>query len=271
MDSFTQRLVRRARRYAIRAGLIAPAPLRYPFRETMAENPEGRGPYRWGTLCAAALGKHLGYPRISVIEFGVAGGNGLVALENIAKEVGRGIGVEIDVYGFDTGQGLTKPQDHRDLPQLWSEGFYKMDEAKLRSRLNGAQLVLGPVGETVPAFLKKSPAPVGFVSFDLDLYSSTVDAFRLLEGSTDLFLPRVQCYFDDLIGFSHGDFNGERLAISEFNQRHAQRKISQIYGLRHILQIDRVWTEMMYMFHAFDHPRYNDFDGSNWIGDIPLN
>ena len=65
--------------------------------------------YTWGVLHAAHLAKVLGIKRISVIEFGVAGGNGLVSLENIAQEVERLLGVGIDVYGFDTGVGLPKP------------------------------------------------------------------------------------------------------------------------------------------------------------------
>src|SRR5262245_50288865 len=46
-----------------------------------------RPSYTWGVLQAAHLGKALGYPAISVLEFGVAGGNGLVALETAALEV----------------------------------------------------------------------------------------------------------------------------------------------------------------------------------------
>ena len=38
-------------------------------------------------LQAGYLAKALGMPRISAIEFGVAGGNGLMALENAAELV----------------------------------------------------------------------------------------------------------------------------------------------------------------------------------------
>ena len=43
-----------------------------------------RRSYAWGVLQGANLGKALGLKRVSVLEFGVAGGNGLVALERIA-------------------------------------------------------------------------------------------------------------------------------------------------------------------------------------------
>jgi hypothetical protein len=265
-----QPLVPAARRAAINAGLLPQPPLQYPFRELLHHDPSPRPHYRWGTLCAAFLAKALGYERISVIEFGVAGGDGLLALEQVSAQAAAASGVAIDVYGFDTGTGLTKPLDYRDLPQLWSEGDYVMDVAKLKSRLKDARLVLGPVAETVPRFLAGKPAPIGFVVFDLDLYSSTMDAFGIFEAPDALLLPRVTCYFDDIAGYSHSDFNGERLAIADFNQAHEMRKISQIYGLKHALNIDQWWIEMMYMFHAFRHPRYNDYDGTNPLRQIPL-
>ena len=246
--------------------------VRYPFREVMAAIPATRPPYFWGVLCAASLGKALGFPRISVIEFGVAGGNGLVELERLAGIVEQLVGIGIDVYGFDTGTGLPKPTDYRDLPNLWGEGDYRMDEAKLRARLAKAQLRLGPVSKTVPDFLKEANAPVGFVSFDLDMYSSTMAAFELFRGAAAVLLPRVTCYFDDILGFSFGDHNGERLAIADFNGANERRKLSRIYGLRYMVGSDRGWTETMYMLHAFDSPRYNDFDGTNphLVRQLPL-
>jgi hypothetical protein len=221
-------------------------------------------------MCAAGLAAALGYPRISVIEFGVAGGNGLIELERVSKWAQRRSGIGIDVFGFDTGSGLPQPQDYRDLPNLWSEGHFSMDPERLRARLSHANLQLGPVAETVPEFLDGAPAPIGFVAFDLDMYSSTVDAFGIFGSPLELLLPRVTCYFDDIIGFSHGDFTGERLAIHEFNRAHEARKISKLYGLRYVLLQEKWWTDMMYMFHLFDHPSYNQPDGTNTRRELPL-
>jgi hypothetical protein len=73
------------------------------------------------------------------------------------------------------------------------------------------------------------------------------------------------------MGLSYGDFNGERLvAISDFNRASAKRKLSKIYGLRYRLGVDQMWTEMMYMLHAFDRPRYHDYDGSLTVTEFPL-
>jgi hypothetical protein len=257
------------RRAARKAGLLPELPFRYPYIEIVREARHRRPNYLWGTICGAGVAKNLGYGRISVIEFGVAGGNGLLALEQAAEAAERLTGVDVDVYGFDTGTGLTRPQDYRDLPQLWSEGDFAMDVPALQARLGRAKLTLGPVEKTVPEFVRGDPAPVGFVSFDLDLYSSTMHAFQLFEGPTRCLLPRITCYFDDIMGGSHSDFAGERLAINEFNATHELRKISRIFGLPYYFG-PRMWTEMMYMFHAFDHERHNDYDGMNWIHQITL-
>ena len=220
--------------------------------------------YTWGVLQGAYLAAAIGVNRISVIEFGVAGGNGLVSLELIAGKVEKIFGITIDVYGFDTGGGLPKPTDYRDCPNLWSTGYFAMDKEKLQSRLQRARLVLGSVEDTVPTFIESKPAPVAFVSFDLDYYSSTMQAFRLLEADEELLLPRIHCYFDDITGFTYSDYTGERLAISEFNAAHPMRKISPIYGLKHFLpapHADSWWPEMFFMAHIFDHGSYTRSDG----------
>lgn len=246
-------------------------PFQYPFWQIMKADPSPRPQYRWGVLCAASLARNLGYPRISVLELGVAGGNGLIELERAAADAEQRSGVKIDVYGLDTGSGMTRPQDHRDLPQLWGEGFYRMDVEALKRRLTRAQLLLGPVERTMPGFIASAPAPVGFVSFDMDMYHPTMAAFALFRAAPALLLPRVTCYFDDLIGFSHGDFNGERLAIADFNRVDDPRKISRTYGLRYVLDLDQWWVEQMFMLHAFDHPRYSEHDGWNPLVELPLN
>ena len=263
------------RRLAERRGWVPPPsvdddPFEYPFWQILTRDSSTYPQYLWGTMCAAGLGAALGHARISVIEFGVAGGNGLLELERVSRWVAGRSGLAIDVYGFDTGSGLPQPQDYRDVPNLWSEGHFPMDPDGLRRRLTSAHLELGPVAETVPAFLERRPAPVGFISFDLDLYSSTVDAFGVLSTDPELLLPRVTCYFDDIIGFSHSDFTGERLAISDFNESHEHRKISKLYGLRYVLYQDKWWTDMMYMLHLFDHPDYNRPDGTNELRELPL-
>ncbi|HEY5681248.1 MAG TPA: hypothetical protein VIS55_14360 [Pseudomonadales bacterium] len=49
----------------------------------------------------------------------MAGGNGLVEMERIAREVEPLFGVGIEIWGFDSGKGLPAPRDYRDLPYIW--------------------------------------------------------------------------------------------------------------------------------------------------------
>jgi hypothetical protein len=234
------------------------------FRRIVEDPLGGRyRPYAWGVLQGAALAKVLGYSRITAIEFGVAGGSGLLSLERVAELVEQEIGVGIDVYGFDAGKGLPKPLDYRDVPYMWEEGDFAMDEQELRSRLKRAQLKLGLVDQTVPEFVRTSFPPVAFISFDLDLYSGTKQAFRLLEAEADKLLPRVFCYFDDIMGFGYNDFTGERLAVHEFNGEHALRKLAPIYGLKWFVPQEYFndrWIEMLQIAHLFDHPLYGKLE-----------
>jgi hypothetical protein len=223
-----------------------------------------RPSYTWGVLHSVHLAKSLGINRVSVIEFGVAGGNGLIALDRVAEKLESIMGVVIDVYGFDTGVGLPKPKDYRDLPNLYTESSFCMDVEGLKKRLNKAQLKLGLVENTVPQFIDSGAAPVAFVSIDLDYYSSTMQAFKILEAGAALLLPRIHFYFDDIMGFTFSEYNGERLAITEFNGSHATRKISPIYGLKHFLPTQHAqapWAEQLYMAHIFDHDLYGFNDG----------
>ena len=213
---------------------------------------------------AARLATALGYPRISVIEFGCGGGNGLVAAERHIAEIARLFPIEIELYGFDTGAGLPPPRDYRDMPHYFQGGLYRMDRRALEQKLTRAALVIGDVKETCRRFFAEhGAAPVGCMLHDLDYYSSTRDALALFDAGPAHFLPRVFIYFDDVIGdetWLCNDYAGERLAITEFNRDHADQKIAPIPSLP--IQFPSRWAHQVYIRHDFAHPRYNDFVGA---------
>jgi hypothetical protein len=213
--------------------------------------------YAYGVYWASDLAKRLGLNAIQVIEFGVAGGNGLLALERIAAVVSADLGIEINVCGFDGG-GMPPPADYRDLPHVWDAGYYAMDVPKLKARLRpDTELVLGDVKRTVSSWTPK--AKIGFIAFDLDYYSSTRDAFELFERLSEDFLPRVYCYFDDIMWPEHALHNewvGELRAIREFNEEHSAKKLCPIHLFRHTRVHPSPWNDQMYVFHDFSHPEY---------------
>jgi hypothetical protein len=217
--------------------------------------------YAYCTYQTARLAKALGLDAISVVELGVAGGNGLVLLEELAATISEVVGIRIETFGFDAGTGMPAPSDYRDLPYVWSPGLFAMDEDALRRQLRSARLVIGDVASTIPAFVEEGGyPPIGFVAFDLDYWSATAAAMRLLDGPPELRLPRVFCYFDDIIGNDweiHCPYIGELLAIEEFNAGHDQIKVSPVNALRHKRRIQAAWNDQIYVAHDFAHTQYN--------------
>jgi hypothetical protein len=235
----------------------------YKFKQS--RNMVTRPNYAYCIYQGAQLAKRLGYDRISVIEFGIAGGRGLLNLEFHAEQISKLFGIGIDIYGFDTGAGLPSPTDYRDLPFAWEKGFYRMDYGELQKKLHFAKLVIGDVRDTTTRFFNDySPAPISAVLWDLDYYSSTIAALRLFDADDKYLLPRIFNYFDDIVGSDielHSDYIGERLAINEFNSLHEQRKFAPAYNLICSKNIER-WYHQIYVLHLFQHKRYNDFVGN---------
>ncbi len=215
--------------------------------------------YAYGVYAAADLARRLGLNAISVIELGVAGGTGLLALERIANIVGAHLGIQINVTGFDSGQGMPAPADYRDLAHVWEKGFYKMDVSNLKARLSpSTELILGDIKDTISLWTPKGS--IGFVAFDLDFYSSTKTAFRVFENDdANTRLPRTYCYFDDLLWpehACHNEYMGELLAITDFNEEQEYKKICPIHMFRHTRVHQAPWNEQMYVLHDFKHPLY---------------
>lgn len=225
--------------------------------------------YAYGLQQAAREARALGLPSISAVELGVGGGRGLIAMESHATAISRQLGVGIDVYGFDTGAAQPKPRDYRDLPYVWKAGYFAMDVELLRSRLHRTELILGDVMETIPAFLARPQvSPVGFVAFDLDYYWSTASAMSLLAAPAEALLPRVFCYFDDIVGDDaelHSEHAGALLGIEEFNAANSDRKLGRIHGLEYKRWVRAEWHLKQYVMHDFSHPLYDRHIGpSDW-------
>ena len=115
-------------------------------------NATDRPNYSYCVYHAAILAKKLGHKSFSVIEFGVAGGNGILFLEKFCQKIKSEFNIDIQIYGFDLKNGLMKSKNYKDLPYWFKEGFYSMDETKLKNLLKNSQLILGDVKETVKKF-----------------------------------------------------------------------------------------------------------------------
>lgn len=216
-------------------------------------------PYPQYAVCvwrAAQIAQSIGVPEFQAIEFGVGKGDGLVACEQICAEIAKIFHLEISVAGFDNATGLPNLEDWRDAPQCWSKGLFKMSESDLRDRLADARLIVGDFAETIPAF--KPDTPIGVMLVDCDFYSSATHILKMLEREARLFLPIVSAFFDDIGGSL--EFQGETLAIKEFNSRNALRKISpelESFG-EYNLKGRRYGFSKLKACLLFDHPDFSD-------------
>lgn len=211
--------------------------------------------YLEGVLAAADEAKREGVSSIAAYEFGVAGGNGLLALAEMAEAVERETGIEIKVYGFDAGSGLPSfGMDFREHPDQWIPGDYPMDQSELRKRLKpNTTLIIGEISRTLPDHIRALREHIGFVSVDVDLYSSTKDILRMFEMRERRMLRRVFMYFDDVDFIFNHRFAGELLAIDEFNASVSGVKIDRWRGIqKHRPFSESPWLQKMYIAHDLE-------------------
>lgn len=218
-----------------------------------------RQPYAYGVLKAADLARENGLSSITLIEFGVASGAGLMNMATIADRVSRETGVTFSLHGFDTGIGMPAAVDYRDHPELYQQGDFTMDLDRLQAALGRrATLHIGDLATTVPEFLARldRTAPIGFVALDLDYYSSTVEALRIFLDDPNCYLPLTVIYADDISLEPHNSACGVMLALDEFNAQVAMRRIEP-HRFFETWRIFRraTWVKQIMFLHVLDHPR----------------
>jgi hypothetical protein len=210
----------------------------------------GRQHYAQSVALAVLEGIICGYPAISVAEFGISKGAGLLDLCKAASFFRKEFDYDIRVLGFDNGIGLPAPVDFRDHPEMWVEGQFalKGDIEPLKLQLpDFARLVIGDVGDTVTTVRPSlAEAPLGFAAIDVDLYSSTKKLMPLFEFDPTCYLPATPLYFDDVKhALTWNSYCGEELAIKEFNDEHCHRKIEPKESFK---------IQRFYVLHVLDHP-----------------
>ena len=218
--------------------------------------------HAYGILKAAKLAKKLKMDSMTVIEFGVANGTGLINIQSICNKISKLLDIKFNIYGFDNLVGLPKPEDYKDHPDLYQESDYPLQNIEsLKKKLNeNTKLIIGDVKETVPVFKNNDfkNSPIGFISFDLDYYSSTKNALDILMIESKNLLPIIDLYFDDISDYKHNSNCGQYLAIKEFNNNQKMRILEQHTFLRKKRIFQRAkWIDHMYQLHILDHREKN--------------
>jgi len=229
-----------------------------------------RQQHAYGLLHAADLARTQGLREVTAVELGVGAGTGLLNLCQLAGKIEQTTGVHFHIVGFDTGTGMPPPTDYRDHPELYATGDYAMDHEAVRAALpSDAQLILGDLSETMGDFVPQltHEAPLGFVTLDVDFYSSTQHALKLFTGPPDGYFPYVTVYVDDVALPTHTRYAGEQLAISEFNHANDLRKLEFDRFLMHSRVFKHAeWLAHMYKLHVLDHPRRSDVTRAGGAG-----
>ena len=93
---------------------------------------------------------------------------------------------------------------------------------------------------------------------DCKIAQQQIDVKNQIKKLQDFLCPRVYCYFDDVFSSNYGicEFNGELLAIKEFNELNADLKIANsldsVIDFRFPLAKNMLW-----LMHNFGHKDYN--------------
>lgn len=245
------------------------------FRRKVAYDLVIRPQHAFGLLNAADQAKTRGFTEITIIEFGVANGAGLMNLIAVADKVTKATGIKIHIYGFDTGEGMPEPVDYRDHPEYYNTGDFPMNKALLEEKIKGkAKIIYGSIKENIAEFKKNIPpkAPIGFVSIDVDYYSSTKDVLELFKAEATCFLPLTYVYLDDIFMPHHNEKCGELLVVAEFNQAEPKRELSyhRFFENQRIFK-NANWVKQLYYFHVLDHPFRSDLkrDRKAYVLDNP--
>ena len=205
--------------------------------------------------------KKLGYDEVSILELGVAAGNGIVSLEKYKKKYQKILDIKINIFGFDTGEGLPESNDKRDLLFFYAKGQYKIDKDEL-SKVTESKIYYGDINDTIHEFIKSNPKNIICIIFDMDYYSSTKNFLNQMSKLENNLTPRVTCYFDDVFPDKHyvNEHNGVLLAIKEFNNESSDIKIGKsldsINDFRFPLGRDKI-----FLLHNFNHKDYNKYVG----------
>jgi hypothetical protein len=88
----------------------------------------------------------------------------------------------------------------------------------------------------------------------MDYYTSTKNFLDLISFYKDRFAPRVYLYFDDIFCTNHhiNEFNGELLAIKEFNEENQNIKIGKSIDSSSDFKFP-IAREKLFIMNNFNH------------------
>lgn len=146
----------------------------------------------------------------AIVEFGIYDGWWLEKL----YELSQSVGLERDIYGFDSFEGLPEPSLLYD-GTFWKKGMYHADYEEVKRRLRIAErkrihLVKGWFKDTLVSDEAKTISKISYARIDCDLYESAVECLNYLSSRLS---NGAILIFDD---WPHRITGGEGKAFAEW-------------------------------------------------------
>ena len=218
-----------------------------------------RPEYGFGIKHAFEIAAEEGVKKILFIEFGCAAGQGLYTMLEIANNLKKNYGIEFEIIGFDTGQGMPTPKDFRDHPEMYRKGDFPKENLNYNRLPRKINIYEGSIKDTLREFINSKlleDFKISFVAIDVDYYSSTIDCLDVFLLDKEKYISKVVVHFDDIKDLDHNEYCGEKLAIKEFNLRDDFRKLCKMNLLKTQRYFKNApYLDLMYYCHIFDHER----------------
>ena len=117
-----------------------------------------------------------------LVEFGIYQG----AWINKFYEITTRIGLNRNIWGFDSFAGLSRPHESYDI-DFWKEGMYAVSRAEVEKQVQAKRrprirLVEGFFRQSLKTPDAQSLGPVCFARIDCDIYEPTVDCLSFLSS-----------------------------------------------------------------------------------------
>jgi hypothetical protein len=217
-----------------------------------------RRQYAWPTLFAADQARNLGIKAVSVVEFGVAAGAGLLNMCALEERTTKATGVAFRVYGFDSGVGMPSAIDYRDQPDRYQRGDFPMgDPDVLRGALPSfAEPVIGDIKTTLGDFLGRdlSAAPSSSRWTSITIRQPNLLCGSLADRPRPTY-PRSRSILTTSIRTirAHGTASNWRLRSSTQSTPNARLRHSPFLRTWRLFK-NAAWIEHMFATQIFDHP-----------------
>ena len=234
------------------------------FRKKIDYDLVPRQPYAFGLKDAFEISIAEECSKVIIIEFGVSSGAGLYNLAYIADKLSSIYAVDYQIIGFDSGEGMPKPIDYRDHPEKFRTGDYPPLNLDINNLPKKTKVYYGDISDTLVKLDSElsEDSKIGFVSIDVDYYSSTEKCLKVFKKNHSSYLSKTVVYLDDVNNVDHNDYCGELLAINEFNENNLPRKICKMTQLRNWrIFKNALYLDQMYYLHVFDSDYRNP---DNW-------